>query len=272
MTKSKKTDQKNVLDKWAIQHLYNEADHFYQAELSNEQRGSWLLGLNGALLAAFLTFGGARVQSVSVLCKSECRSTILIVSILAVAVFVVHILSCFFAISAICPWRGRRSGKFFWSKSDWNKQLDRSKFKSKEETAWKHYTRHRERSEDRALHVKRAIISTIAGLILWCSGIFVLFVLVDPQDKNCGHDQAFTIRAEKAAHTYAPSESVRPPLNAGTLVITGFPIQIQNCPTGKIPVTDDKSTAAPQAEGMVTFFQDLLLWFTPNNSSIQEKP
>ena len=54
--------KKQISDEWLAE-IIRETDHYYQGEMQQEARASWLLSTNSALIVLVLTFLGANVKN-----------------------------------------------------------------------------------------------------------------------------------------------------------------------------------------------------------------
>lgn len=129
----------------AIEHIRIECDHFYQAELACEQRGSWILTMNGVLIVALLS-----VMATTELRMACCRNWMLSGTYL-VAFFTVF-MSFVASLRVIQPLRGRDGVAWKGKQATcgdneevWS--LDLARITNTVETSWKHLLRHRRRAE-----------------------------------------------------------------------------------------------------------------------------
>ena len=154
-----RTDQPD-LPKEALEHLYHEADHFFKAELASEQRGSWLLALNVALAAALISLLVVKWTNLP-------TSMLNIYRVLVIIVFGLVCYSCWVALLTVVPLWGRNGGEWGKTKKNWSDSLDPDRLSNPTSLAWKHYVRHRIRSEIKADRIQRAIRLSIAAIVFW---------------------------------------------------------------------------------------------------------
>ena len=154
-----------ALDREVVEHLRSESDHFLQAELGHDQRASWLLGLNSALLIAIL--------AMFVASPTALRTVQLERAYMASAwMFGFSILAC---VYALWPMVGHKGSLLLpWTRVPTDTQSRDFASRSADDLILNHYWAHRSRAETKARRILVAMLLLLGALVSAASVLLLL--------------------------------------------------------------------------------------------------
>lgn len=153
--------KKKISDEWLAE-IIRDTEHYYQGEMQQDARASWLLGTNSALVVVFVgLFGGID--------KNSTATEITFVVLLLSALF----LSSSFAVIALMPFKPSKLFKIKNNKMSLDEFI-KGKFRpdgewsdhSLEERIFHHYKSHLERNQKKSQYVTVSSITLMAGLLV----------------------------------------------------------------------------------------------------------
>ncbi len=167
---------RDEVDKNWIREITRETEHYYQGEIQQETRASWLLALNGVILAILITF---------VFAVDNKNIVVLIGYYRSLSIIIPFLLSSLFAAFGIFPLIGRKDKKIYRqlrNKSIDQKELINNKFyrgNKREDADYEEYIEHHFLSHfNRNFKKRRWVVFSLFSIILGIVSLLINFLLI----------------------------------------------------------------------------------------------